>query len=302
MSFVFYSPMQAQLVQPAKSAVSPFLEMGAHEALWAKSNATAVRIAEKFRAAPSTVPSDFVTKEVAESFAKQVLQIFSRCNVGRFGIRLHGAGGYPTRLRAADHPVELLYFQGYWDLVDMRSVSIVGSRKATDEGRQSAARIARMLVKASFAIVSGLAEGIDTSAHRAAIEDGGWTIGVIGTPLSKVFPQHNEELQRRIGRDHLLVSQVPVVRYAHQRDPRKNRHFFPERNVTMAALSEATIIVEASDTSGTLTQARAALKQGKKLFIMERCFQRPDLKWPHSYVERGAIRVSKHEDILRHLE
>ena len=123
---------------------------------------------------------------------------------------------------------------------------------------------------------------------------------MIGTPLSHVYPRTNTDLQRKIARDFLLVSQVPVKRYENQ-DYRMNRLFFPERNVTMSALTEATIIVEASETSGTLIQARAALHQGRKLFILDSCFRDVRLKWPHRYAEEGAIRVVDYDDIRQHL-
>jgi DNA processing protein len=99
-----------------------------------------------------------------------------------------------------------------------------------------------------------------------------------------------------IARDHLLISQVPVLRYAVQAPP-QNRLFFPERNVTMSALTEGTIIVEAGETSGTLTQARAALHQGRKLFILESCFNRTDITWPARFEAEGAVRVRQSEDI-----
>ena len=79
-------------------------------------------------------------------------------------------------------------------------------------------------------------------------------------------------------------------------------HFFPERNVTMSALTEATIIVEAGETSGSLIQARAALHQNRKLFILNSCFQNPKLTWPAKFAKMGAIRVSEYEDIKRHLD
>ena len=84
-------------------------------------------------------------------------------------------------------------------------------------------------------------------------------------------------------------------------DFRSNRIFFPERNVTMSALTEATIIVEASDTSGTLIQARAALAQGRKLFILDSCFHNSSISWPAKYEAQGAIRVRDYDDIRKHL-
>ena len=112
-----------------------------------------------------------------------------------------------------------------------------------------------------FTVVSGLAKGIDTIAYRTAIESGGRTIAVIGTPLSSSYPKDNRDLQRKIADEFLLISQVPIHRYSTQ-DWRLNRLFFPERNVTMSALTLGTVIIEAGETSGTLVQARAAMRQG----------------------------------------
>jgi DNA processing protein len=227
--------------------------------------------------------------------------LLGKGGVRRYGIRLHGAGEYPEKLRDAEHPIELLYYQGYWDLVETRCIAVVGSRKPSEEGIKRAERLARLLAEDGFTVVSGLAAGVDSIAHHTAIRLGAPTIAVIGTPLSATYPRDNEELQSVIARDHLLISQVPVCRYFDQ-DWRINRTFFPERNVTMSALTEATIIVEASDTSGTLTQARAALKQKRKLFILDSCFEVEGLKWPHTYEKRGAIRVKDYDDIRKNLD
>ena len=148
-------------------------------------------------------------------------------------------------------------------------------------------RLSREVVEAGFTIVSGLAAGIDTAAHRASLATKkGHTIGVIGTPLNEVYPKENLDLQECVAADHLLISQVPFYRYAHQPFKTKS-YYFPERNETMAALSEATIIVEASDTSGSLTQARAALQQGRKLFILNSCFENRPITWPTTFAARG---------------
>ena len=140
----------------------------------------------------------------------------------------------------------------------------------------------------------------DGTAHKASIDAGGKTIAVIGTPINRAYPKENAELQERIATDFLLISQVPIYRYSKQ-DFRWNRGFFPERNKTMSALTEATIIVEAGQTSGTLTQARAALHQGRKLFILEGSFKNPTLRWPHEFESKGAIRVKRYEDIRSNL-
>ena len=154
--------------------------------------------------------------------------------------------------------------------------------------------------KKKFTIFSGLASGIDTIAHKTALKCKGKTVAVLGTPLSHTYPKENIELQNLIASKHLLISQVPFVKYGESRHT-FNRFYFPERNKTMSALSEATVIVEAGETSGTLTQAKAALKQGRKLFILNNCFENKSLSWPHKFEDKGAIRVHHTNDILRAL-
>jgi DNA processing protein len=221
---------------PAVTAVSPRRELGAYEALWLEKGATFKSLAERFAADPSAVPSDFVSAAVADARASEVLTKLSKAGVSKFGTRLNLTGNYPNKLRDARHPIEMLYFQGTWELAETRSVAVVGSRNATEDGRKRAARISKALVENGFAVVSGLAAGIDTAAHTAAIEAGGQTIAVIGTPLGVYYPKENEALQRRIADKYLLISQIPVLRYASQHVP-QNKLFFPERNVTMSALA-----------------------------------------------------------------
>jgi DNA processing protein len=281
-------------------AISPLRELGAYEALWEEPGATFKTLSEKFAARPGAVPSDFVPKARAAECAAYVQERFREAHIDRHGVRVHGAGEYPEKLRDAAHPVELIYYQGWWDLVNSRSVAVVGTRKPTPEGRKRTRQLVLKLVEDNFTIVSGLAAGIDTAAHQTAIGAGGRTIAVIGTPLSLSYPRENAELQRRIASEFLLISQVPVRRYETQNFHQK-RLFFPERNITMSALTEATIIVEAGETSGTLVQARAALQQRRKLFILDSCFRKKTLTWPRKYEERGGIRVEDYEDIRKHL-
>jgi DNA processing protein len=137
-------------------------------------------------------------------------------------------------------------------------------------------------------------------AHQTAIDCGGLTVAVTGTPLWMHYPKENAELQERIAKEHLLISQVPIVSYK-EKSLNFTRMFFPERNKTMAALTEATIIVEAGETSGTFIQAKAALKQGRKVFILNSNFENPHLTWPHKLQKAGAIRAYDTDDILQGL-
>jgi DNA processing protein len=285
---------------PAKAPIVPHREMGAYEALWLEKGATFKTIADRFAQDPQALPSDFVEPSFAAECAAKVMERFRGAGINRFGVRLNHAGDYPEKLRDARHPVEMLYFQGIWELTETKCIAVVGSRQASAEGQKRAARIARELAGRGYTVVSGLAAGIDTAALTAAIEAGGQIIAVIGTPLTNAYPAQNKSLQAAIAERFLVVSQVPVLRYERQAPP-QNRLFFPERNVTMSALTEATIIVEAGETSGTLTQARAALHQGRKLFILDSCFQRSDLTWPRRFEALGAVRVREPADIWRAL-
>jgi DNA processing protein len=282
------------------SSVSPLLELGAYEALWDQDGASFKTLSERFQKEPGALPSDFVPRTSAEEYADYVVRRFKEKGVTHFGVRVHSAGEYPDKLRDAEHPVELLYYRGYWDLVYSRCIAIVGTRKPSAEGLARTRKIVRSLVSDGFTIASGLAAGVDTEAHQTALDEGGRTIAVLGTPLSFAYPRTNAALQERIGRDFLVISQVPVKRWEKQ-DHRWNRAFFPARNVTMSALTEATVIVEAGETSGTLIQAKAALKQGRKLFILDSNFNRSDITWPKKFEELGAIRVRSYNDVKRHL-
>ncbi len=281
--------------------ISPFRELGAYEALWTEPSASFRTIAERFGHRPGSVPSDFVPEEEALRHSATVREIFSKAGVERFGVRVHGAGDYPERLRIAEYPIELLYFQGWWDLAESPSIAVVGTREPSDEGRARARKLVKHLVEDNFSVVSGLAKGIDTVVHQTAMELGGRTIAVIGTPLNLHYPKENRFLQDQIARNHLLISQVPVVRYQQTPNPTANRFFFVERNITMAALTLGTVIVEAGETSGTLVQARHAIKQGRKLFILDSNFRNPALTWPAKFEQQGAIRVRDYEDIRGHL-
>jgi len=283
-----------------KQAVSPYKEMAAYEALWDKEGSTYKRIADMFRKAPDALPSDLVSENTIELYIELLSNIFDKFHVDSFGVRVNGANEYPNKLRDAKNPLEVLYYQGSWELIDTRCIAIVGARKVSDDGVRRTRKLVKHLVQDDFTIVSGLAAGVDTAAHTKTLEEGGRTIAVIGTPLSHIYPKENKELQDKIRNEHLIISQVPFKKYLEQ-DYRSNRSFFPERNITMSALTEATVIVEASDTSGTLYQARAALAQGRKLFILDSCFKNTNITWPKRFEEKGAIRVETYEDIRAHL-
>ena len=169
--------------------------------------------------------------------------------------------------------------------------AIVGSRKASQEGIEAASKMASLLAKKGVVIVSGLAEGIDTAAHKAAIAKGGLTIAVLGTSLDRNYPAKNAELQKIVMREHWAISQFPI---GYPTEPKN----FVIRNRTMALISDASIIVEASESSGSLHQGWEALRLGRPLFIWKSIVEDPSLKWPKKMMEYGAIELGEPEEVM----
>jgi DNA processing protein len=160
-------------------------------------------------------------------------------------------------------------------------VAVIGSRNASEIGLRRAKKLARFLADRGAVVVSGLAKGIDAAAHRAAIEDAGQTIGVIGTPLNRAYPKENADLQELIAAKHLLVSQFPI-------GARTGPWSFPVRNRTMALLANASVIVEAGNSSGSLSQGWETLRLGRPLFFMKGLLDSPGITWPAEMQRYGA--------------
>jgi len=281
------------------NTLSPFEEMVAYETLWSRQNQSLRTLYDLFKR-ERALPSQILKSDLFIDDLQDQVRDFLKSKKG-FSVAVHGDFQYPEKLRNAKYPVELFYYKGDIGLLDRRCISVVGSRKCTEDGIKRTRKLVSGLIASGFVVVSGLALGIDTIALKTAIESRGQVVGVIGTPIDQYYPPENKLMQDEIAKYHLLISQVPFYRYSIE--PFKSKkYYFPQRNETMSALSEATIIVEASDTSGTLTQARAAIQQGRKLFILNSCFENPNIKWPRTFEERGAIRVRHIEEILSHLK
>jgi DNA processing protein len=193
------------------------------------------------------------------------------------------------------HAPEGLYLEGDVSLLsEGKRVSVVGSRKPSPEGQARARAVTRALVEQDITVVSGLADGIDTVAHETAIELGGRTIAVLGTPLSEAYPKSNHALLDRIKAEHLAVSQFREGTPA-------RRTNFPQRNRTMALISDATIIIEASEKSGTRHQGWEALRLGRMVFLLESIAQNTALSWPQEMIGYGA-QILRRDDLPDVLE
>lgn len=173
-------------------------------------------------------------------------------------------------------------------------VAIVGTREPSQRGLKMAYSLAYSLSKSGITVVSGLAKGIDAQAHRGAINAGGSTIAVLGTPLDQFYPRENRELQLEIMKNHLAISQFPAERAVQRRN-------FVIRNRTMALICDASIIIEAGESSGTLSQGWEALRLGRPLFISDLVFENEKLKWPNEFIEYGALRFSDLRYVLEEI-
>jgi DNA processing protein len=200
---------------------------------------------------------------------------------------------YPVNLRMVHDRPPLLFVRGRLEERDERSVAVVGTRKASERGLEQARAIAQRLVAADYTVASGLAAGIDTAAHTATLEAEGRTVAVIGTGLREHFPAANAELQDRIGREHAVISQFWPGQEA-------RRWTFPQRNAVMSGFARATVVVEASHTSGARMQARLALEHGRPVFLLRSLLEH---RWAQTYEQRESVYVvDDGAEIVDHLE
>ncbi|MDE3744006.1 DNA-processing protein DprA [Maribacter polysaccharolyticus] len=178
-----------------------------------------------------------------------------------------------------------LDFKGNPELLDdTKKVSIIGSRKPTELGAAAARELTLHFIERDYTIVSGLALGIDTIAHTTALDHNGRTLAVIGTPIDRVYPKENKELFNRVIENGLLVSQFPIRSKTRPAN-------FPQRNRTMAYLSDITVICDATSKSGTRHQAQEALKLGKKVYILQHVLD-AGIPWANALLDKGVQPLS----------
>lgn len=189
---------------------------------------------------------------------------------------------YPERLRGVHQAPPVLFYRGSLDPGDM-GVSVVGSRKASEQGLRIAANVARELVARNITVVSGLALGIDTAAHRSALDAGGRVVGVIGTGINKTYPAQNRGLHQEVAENGLLLSQFWP-------DAPPQKHTFPIRNATMSGYGIATVVVQAGETSGARIQARLAVEHGRPVILTDLVVEANE--WARALVGRPGVHVA----------
>lgn len=198
---------------------------------------------------------------------------------------------YPPNLRQVYNRPPFLFVAGELRPADVRAVAVVGTRQASRRGLETAADLASRLVEQEVTVVSGLAKGIDSAAHKATIDAGGRTLAVMGTGIDTIYPKENRDLARRI----LDSGGVVISQFWPSAPP--TRGSFPMRNVVMSGIAIGTAVIEASSTSGAKMQARLALDHSKRLFLMRSLVLQEE--WAKRYARRaGTTVVDSVDDII----
>ncbi|QGZ53434.1 DNA-processing protein DprA [Paraburkholderia acidiphila] len=198
---------------------------------------------------------------------------------------------YPPRLLDMPDPPPLLYAKGRLELLHARAVAVVGSRSATPQAIDDAARFARTLAAAGLTVVSGLALGVDGAAHRGALHEHGGTVAVIGTGADLVYPPAHHPLATEIAAHGALVSEWPLGTPARSAN-------FPQRNRVIAALVEGVVVIEAAQRSGSLITARLANEMGRDVFALPGSIHAPLTRGCHGLIKQGAQLVESPEEVL----
>lgn len=189
---------------------------------------------------------------------------------------------YPTRLRGVHEAPPIVFFRGALRRDDP-AVSVVGSRNASDKGLRIAGGIATELVSHGLTVAAGLAAGIDTAAHRAALDAGGRTVAVIGTGINRVYPAANRTLQDEIAQRGLVLSQFWP-------DAPPQKHTFLMRNATMSGYGLATVVVEAGEQSGARIQARLAVVHGRPVILTDLVVENNE--WAKALIGRPGVHIA----------
>lgn len=203
---------------------------------------------------------------------------------------------YPPLLKQIFEPPWVLYLKGNINLLHNRKkIAVVGSRTPTDYGRQCTNYFVTELVKNGYTIISGLARGIDSHAHITAIKTNGHTIAVLGSGFAHIYPKEHTSLANLIGENHLLVSEYPPMR-------RPAKMNFPARNRIISGLSQAVLVVEAKEKSGSLITAQFALNEGRDVYSVPGSIFSEWSKGTNQLIQDGAKPVISIDDILEELQ
>jgi DNA processing protein len=201
---------------------------------------------------------------------------------------------YPSFLRHTHDPPAVIYYEGHLYKEDMNSIAIVGARKATAYGKSVARRLACDLARSGITVISGMARGIDSWAHRGALDGGGRTIAVLGCGIDQTYPPENRGLRKDIVSNGAVISEYPPGIL-----PQK--YYFPARNRIIAGMTLGTVVVEAGLKSGSLITADFAMQSGRDVFAVPGSIMSDENRGGHALLKDGAKLVEGVDDILEEL-
>jgi DNA processing protein len=237
-----------------------------------------------------------VMKEVAARLSSPGLledaetEISKAHQLGVTMIPLDGAS-YPPLLKEIFDPPILLYLLGHAEVLGTDSISVVGARHATTYGLQMAVQLARDLASRGLTITSGLARGIDSAAHRGALEGHGKTVAVLGSGIDCLYPKENRNLASEILKDGAIISEFPIGAFPAPQN-------FPIRNRVISGLSLGTLVVEAAEYSGSLITARLACEQNREVFAVPGNITQKTAFGPNLWIKQGAKLVQTWQDVV----
>lgn len=198
---------------------------------------------------------------------------------------------YPERLKHIYNPPWVIFAKGRLNVMQERALAVVGMRQATLYGQEAIERLLPPLIEKGICIISGLASGIDTLAHRAAVEREGSTIAVLGGGLFHIYPRDNTALALKMMKEQLILSEFPPFM-------KPERWMFPMRNRLISGLSDGVLVVEAKMKSGSLITAQHALEQGKDVFAVPGKITDQSSDGTNLLIQEGAKLVLHYEDIV----
>lgn len=201
---------------------------------------------------------------------------------------------YPAILKEIYDPPAIIYIKGDQSLLNEVSIAVVGCRRATFYGKQQAERIGHDLSSRGICVISGLARGIDTAAHKGALKGLGRTVAVLGSGIEKIYPPENLNLFKQISQIGAVISEFPIYTAPH-------RGNFPRRNRIISGLSRGVVVVEAAKSSGSLITANLALSQNREVFAVPGAANSINARGTNKLIKEGAKLVENVDDIIEEL-
>ena len=234
--------------------------------------------------------------KLCEKDLENSYSILKYCKENRVDIISYGDSRYPARLKNIEDAPILLYCLGHFpDFNSALCIGIVGTRKMSEYGKQSAYKIGYELSSAGAIVVSGMALGVDGAAASGALSAGGRTVAVLGCGISVVYPKEHKKLMEEISRKGAVITEYPPTEAPHG-------HNFPKRNRIISGLCQGVLVVEGAAGSGALITARRAIDQGREVFALPGKIDESNSEGPNELIREGAYPALCSDDILRHYD